>query len=319
VQKRWEWITKPDNPYKPEPTDAVGFTKVQEFANALCFWADLFDEDKTRLTTKHWHFHPREFIIQMRKCGWLSTKELAQCIPRQAIEQTTSATGTRLYPSSIINWNTAISRAENYCVDINKMFRKYGISSKKTRISYFLGNSIQETIYFSRKSELGGSGARYAPWYGRGFLQLTWEENYRNYGDFKGWSQLTTASFRDSLETDDEIATDSAGYYWLTCAKKLPNAVCLNRYSESAPTLTLSTLINVCLNYDYHTRTCVGGTTTMNYYASTESEQVARAVNTGNANSTGVVNGLIPRNNVLANVVNVLLEADELNVKKQRE
>lgn len=223
-----------------------------------------------------------------------------------------------IYPQSTIGWTTALNRAHHFLVALNCTFRKYGISSVKTRLSYFLANSIQETIYFSRTAELGGSGTTYAPWYGRGFLQLTWENNYRNYGDFRGWQSQATVSFRDSIETDVARAADSAGYYWITCARTGNGAINISRYADAYPATQPSQLQNVCAKYSYSARSCTGSLTSINYYSSMQAEQVARAINTGNANSTGAVNGLVPRNNVLANALNVLVEMDDMNVAKQR-
>lgn len=266
-----------------------------------------------------WRLHPREFVGWMRKCGWLSSKELAQCVPRNAVEQTRSRQGNTMYPKSVITWRVAYSRAGNLSNVLNKTFRKYGISLSMLRVAYFLANSIQETIYFSRTSELGGPNTRYAPWYGRGFLQLTWEENYRRYGNFRGWQGQTTVSYRDALETDIFCAADSAGYYWITCAKPDDSILNISREADSYPVLEHENLGNVCSDYSYQTRSCSGLLGIINYYASPQAERVARAINTGNPNSTGVVNGLIPRNNVFANLLNVLLELGLLDVEKQRE
>lgn len=276
-----------------------------------------FDNLPQEFKDADWHMHPREFVGAMRECGWLNAKELAQCIPRNAIEQTRNSAGSTTYPQSEIGWSVALSRATTYVIDLNVSFRKYGISSK-LRMAYFLANSIQETIYFSRKSELGGSGTRYAPWYGRGFLQLTWEGNYRNYGDFRGWGAQPASTFRDSLELNNSRAIDSAGYYWITCAKVRSSAVCISRYADQVPNLQHANLANVCTNYSYKSKSCAGRTVSIDYYSAPQSEQVARAINTGNANSTGVVNGLIPRNNVLANALNVLVELEYLNSTPQR-
>lgn len=297
-------------PFQKNPEN---WTKLEGHLKAVSF-----DGLPSGYLAAQWRMHPKEFIGHFRKCGWLSAKELAQCIPRFAVEQTKASNGQTIYPQSQIGWQAAISRANVFSIHLSSMFRKYGLGQSKLRIAYFLANSIQETIYLSRKSELGGAGTRYAPWYGRGFLQLTWEENYRNYGNFKGWRTQTTESFRDSLESSDALATDSAGYYWITCAKTGIKAVNISSEADAVPTLTNGALSGVCKNYSYSSRSCIVATSSINYYPSAQAERVARAINTGNANSTGVVNGLIPRNNVLANALNVLIEVFDLDVPKQR-
>lgn len=118
-----------------------------------------------------------------------------------------------------------------------------------------LGNAIQESGWLFTLKESGGSGARYAPWFGRGFLQLTWPDNYIGYWRFRGRnipnalaSALKTASqsanssgsnaalqdsnfptltqemknWRQDIQADSQDAeplhapSDSAGYYWVT-------------------------------------------------------------------------------------------------------
>jgi hypothetical protein len=43
---------------------------------------------------------------------------------------------------------------------------------------------------------------RYYPWYGRGYIQLTWESNYRNYGTLTGVDLLSNAD----LAMDPDVA-----------------------------------------------------------------------------------------------------------------
>lgn len=293
--------------------NSQAWTNLEKHLNAISF-----DGLPASYLAADWRMHPREFMERLRECGWLSAKELAQCIPRKAVEQTRNAAGQTVYPQSTIAWSTALARALLFSIDLGIVFRKYLISDSKLRIAYFLANAIQETIYFSRKSELGGSGTAYAPWYGRGFLQLTWEDNYRHYGNFKGWHGQSTTSFRDSLETNNSRATDSAGYYWITCARVGQAAHNISREADVNPTITTANISNVCSNYDYQHKTCNVTSTSITYHSSPQSERVARAINTGNPNSTGTVNGLIPRNNVLANVLNVLIEMPDLVTQRQR-
>ena len=285
--------------------NAAKWTDFEQHVAKLAFWADAGMTDRSV-----WHFHPMQFIRHFRQCGWLSEQELAQCIPRVVIEQTRNASGQTTYPKSIIEWQTAISRARTLHTSLNHTARKYGISGSGYRWAAFLGNSIQETIYFSRRSELGGPGLSYAPWYGRGLMQLTHETNYRLYGDYRGWMSKPTASFRDDIETDIFCAADSAGFYWISCAKPLASAFCVNRYADQAVATTSQALQNVCSNYNYQSRTCAVPTNTItNHYPSPQFEKVARAVNTGNPNSTGTVNGLIPRTFVHSHCISVLCES----------
>lgn len=43
----------------------------------------------------------------------------------------------------------------------------------------FLGQLAVESINLTHTKEIGGENARYAPWFGRGYIQLTWKANYQ--------------------------------------------------------------------------------------------------------------------------------------------
>ncbi len=74
IDQRWSWLqTQTDD--NPEPLTADDFATLRAHAQALCFaLPELF--------AAQWCFDPREFIGHFRGCGWLSGRELAQCIPR---------------------------------------------------------------------------------------------------------------------------------------------------------------------------------------------------------------------------------------------
>jgi predicted chitinase len=252
---------------------------------------------------KFHYFHPLAFIRHFRKCGWLSAKELAQCIPRKTVDQTKNHTQQTVYPTSEIRWNVALKRAGNFIPHLNVALRKYGISTNGLRTAYFMGNAIQETIYLTHTAELDGVHSTYAPWYGRGVIQLTFEENYKHYGDFRGWSG-TPSSYRNSIENDLSRACDSGGFYWISCARTASASHNINKEADETPHFSLITLQNVCADYSYTAHSCSVPHTSMEFRACAEFEKSARAVNTGDPNTTGVLKGLIPRMNVfMASVV----------------
>lgn len=296
---RYGWLQKVA---EGGPLTSDQYGKLKKHQEALAFWETANIKE---IDGKHWHFNPKDYIFAYRKCGWLSTKELAQCIPRNVIEQTRSQ-GQTVYPKSTISWSTALSRSERFKSPLNKTLRKYLISASKYRMSYFLANSIQETTYLSRTAEGGGSTLSYAPWYGRGMMQLTWEGNYKLYTKFRTGSPSPT--LRDILESDLNHAAESAGFYWSSTAKDVNNSLCLNRYADIVPRMTIEQLSNVCENYSYPQKLCLTSLGSVNYYISHELELVARGVNTGNPNSTGTVNGLVPRRVVFSNCLLVLTE-----------
>lgn len=53
-------------------------------------------------------------------------------------------------------------------------------------VAAIIGECAQETDWFCSLVEYGGQNARYAPYFGRGCIQCTWESNYRACGDWAG-------------------------------------------------------------------------------------------------------------------------------------
>lgn len=183
VRKRWAWTRETGNPCMPYPLeDETDFTEMADFAQKLCFWEELPAEDKSRLTTRHWHFHPREFIKHFRMCGWLSEPEFKQLLPQFVM---------RLDRNRVLLWepirlngdrNTTIA---NHRTPLNHALRKWGVDTPLRRATFF-GNSVQETQWWALLAEGSGSTLWYAPWYGRGFLQLTNPGNYIDYWRYRG-------------------------------------------------------------------------------------------------------------------------------------
>ncbi|CAE6742154.1 M23 family metallopeptidase [Paraburkholderia haematera] len=56
-----------------------------------------------------------------------------------------------------------------------------------------------------------GDGPRFR---GRGLIHLTWRDGYRNYGLYRA-KDYTTDPAPDLLQSDAEVAADSAGYFWV--------------------------------------------------------------------------------------------------------
>ncbi|ANB73388.1 hypothetical protein AYM40_14215 [Paraburkholderia phytofirmans OLGA172] len=268
---------------------------------------------------RFWFFHPLAFIRHFRKCGWMSAQELAQCIPRKIVDQTRNQVNQTVFPRGSIGWGSALARVQRFLPHLNRAFRKYGLSSNGIRLSYFLGNAIQETTYLSQTAEGDGSHLSYAPWYGRGIIQLTHEENYKRYGDYRGWPG-SASSYRDSLETDPARASDSAGFYWVSCAKPVNSAHNINVEADAYPIISPTTITNVCSSYDYHNRTCNTVLSAMRFRVCQQFERTARAVNTGSPNRTGAMYGLVPRTNVflssMAKLSDVLIDFEDAYAQK---
>lgn len=74
---------------------------------------------------------------------------------------------------------------DNLGSELNNAMRKFGIRTA-LRQAAFLGNAMQETQWFHFLAEQSPEQHRYYPWFGRGFLQLTWPDNYLKYWRFGG-------------------------------------------------------------------------------------------------------------------------------------
>jgi hypothetical protein len=165
------------------------YAKFKAHAEALCF-ESAFSNGSL------WHFNPTKLINHLRTCGWLSHEEISSMIPRKYYE---------CYPSKPVNvtvpWATSCGRWERYVKDFNNTCNKYNIISPPRR-SAFLGQIYIETGMLRTMTE-GGKGQKnskgkfvslaaeyYQPFYGRGFMQLTWPQNFDDYRKFRTKEKL---------------------------------------------------------------------------------------------------------------------------------
>ncbi len=108
---------------------------------------------------------------------------------------------------------------------MNDMFNLYGINTKK-KVRHYLaqfmaetqfGDSITEYIY--KPGQMGT--ASYAPYYGAGCIQFTWENNYSAYSNYKGDPLILGSTQAEKNYATQHVAiaypADSAGYYWVYC------------------------------------------------------------------------------------------------------
>ena len=183
VKTRLEWLRDPKNGYGLEQEH--NWTRFITYCQAVTF-TDLPDA----YLKATWRMHPGEFIEMMRRCGWLSTKETVQLVPKYALRRgkdpKSGLTGPILESIPERNADANANRIFiSHQIPLNRAMRKYGINNS-SRKSAFFGNAVQETTWMSTLQEGNGSKYWYAPWYGRGFLQLTHSSNYINYWEWRG-------------------------------------------------------------------------------------------------------------------------------------
>jgi hypothetical protein len=177
---RYRTLKDPDGFFgRQMDTNPHGYEKFMSFRGKFQFL------DRTPLGgQKLWFFHPLAFIRHFRKCGWLSRKELQQLLPRNVVQRATpwkwqEVSLQRAASMLAVDVPNAIQRR----LELNNAIRKYGIQPP-IRMAAFFGNATQETQWFQKYHE--GSSYWYAPWDGRGMLQLTHATNYIKYWKFKG-------------------------------------------------------------------------------------------------------------------------------------
>ncbi|WP_409708063.1 hydroxyethylthiazole kinase [Caldimonas sp.] len=180
LEQRWGWLRQP-SAHHPSGMDEQAWQRFCAHARALCF-------DCPELFQARWHVDARAFIGQMRRCGWRSREELVQLVPSHAIRTTTRNGHRAVMWEQVPESSVDVQRnpvLQNHLVPLNKMLRAYGIDTPMRQACFF-GNAIQETGWLRNLAEAGGQGLWYAPWYGRGFLQLTGPGNYCEYWRWRG-------------------------------------------------------------------------------------------------------------------------------------
>lgn len=228
TEDRWGWLkSEPPIPEIPEPLTDTEFEIFSQHVEALSFWSEV--QLPFLDSADCWHIPPKAFIEHMRKCGWLSTEEFAQCIPRK----NKHLVETVFQIQVVANWETALSRARTWGIHLNKTMRKYLINSTKQRMLHFLSQVTEESGYLRLVIEGNGGNA---PYYGRGLIQLTYLANYRSYGKYRsfihtisatsnstfselGWSP-TVLIATDNTNYNADNCADTAGFYWSGKARK---------------------------------------------------------------------------------------------------
>jgi len=197
IDARWGWL-KTQSDQNPTPLTDEDFEALRRHITALAFWPGGMTID-----ANHWHWQPREFVSQFRRCGWLSGRELIQCIPRNS-------------PAGLVPLATATARIHRWGVGINGMVRKFVLNSR-LRFTHLLAQVWAETGYLRLTREAGADSARYAPYIGRGLIQITWQDKYENYNQFARVTRDGGANFNlELIATDTYHAGNSSGFYWVS-------------------------------------------------------------------------------------------------------
>jgi hydroxyethylthiazole kinase len=273
IRKRWEWLMRhPDPTVRMEDTPEQ-FGRFVTHNEALCFWEDAGLD----IGSMHWHFQPREFIKQFRKCGWLSKNEVVR-LTRKTIVERNHEVG-RLSNDEVLRYlNEANTRRPaSLHTPLQKVMRKYGISTP-ARIAHLFSQLAAETgrlnfmveggqdSYFDKYEpgtdqgrKLGntqkGDGKRFK---GRGIIQITGRDNYTNYGRYKGQQSLFLDDASAALlETDANLTCDASGYYWVSKQRYTMNSqhkliplgeMSINSWADQGYDIECARQVTRCIN-----------------------------------------------------------------------
>lgn len=193
IDRRWGWL-KSGSPENEHPLSTGDYEELKKHIAKLCFWQDA----SISIDSNHWHFQPKEFIRQSKKCVWYTTSELARCMPRRTL-------------AGNITWPVAQQRANMHKASLNLLFKKY-LGENRARHIHALSQIYIETGLLQLMEEGGsGVGKNYGPFYGRGYMQLTWPANYENYGKFKNLPNQMQPIYLDPRITGNSVHAWSDG------------------------------------------------------------------------------------------------------------
>jgi hydroxyethylthiazole kinase len=193
---RYNWL-KSSHEALTSPLSDADFQKLMDHARDFAFWEDVQDADFPP-ANECWHFPPTAFVRHFRNSNWLAVDELAQCLPRNSSLES-------------IGWNEAHRRAFENQRSVNTIRRKY-LGENAIRLVHFLAQTYIETGILRLISEGGsGQGKSYGPFYGRGYLQLTWPGGYDDYGKFRSLPHMTGSTYSDPRITTTSTHEWSSG------------------------------------------------------------------------------------------------------------
>jgi hypothetical protein len=304
---RYKGLNEPDGFFGSRAgTDPDGYNKFLGFLKKFQF----LDQTHLRGGQRFWFFHPLAFIRHFRKCGWLSGNEMFQMFPmtamRAAAHHQWVSERVTILPGTV----------DKYRADLNNAARRYGIVTP-LRMAAFYANTMQETTWFGSlaEGENKKNPQRYLPWQGRGFLQLTWPDNYITYWRFVGRSvadhlaqslhdaasqsntqhtntpliaadaQIPTAmqAWRADIGAKWDQASNSAGAYWRW-------SLCAKSADTSAPNVMAVQIAQAKVGHGQ------SANETVVYYTNAAFGRVAATVNVGRpSTSYHSVNGIVAR------------------------
>jgi predicted chitinase len=160
----------------------------------LVFWDELGYAMQVALPKLIYHFHPIEFVESLihKNCA------CNRSITKEELK--------KISPSSSDN------SIDEHLESINDGFSRFGITKCREK-SHFLAQALHESGGLKFTSEIGGASAPYAPWYGRGLIQLTLKANYVAYENYIGADVTSSTECIGKLASPPHCALSAFWFY----------------------------------------------------------------------------------------------------------
>lgn len=112
-----------------------------------------------------------------------------------------------------MDWDSWSGISDQSVSDLNRVLNKYEINTTE-RIAHFIGQCSIESRCGSWITERGSEeylkSKEYYPYYGAGYIQLTWESNYRDFAQAMGDENIMNGP----QYVVDNYAWEAAGWFW---------------------------------------------------------------------------------------------------------
>ncbi|MCQ4055005.1 glycoside hydrolase family 19 protein [Aeromonas sp. SG16] len=167
---------------------------------------------KLRMEKDIWHLYPLSIIPSVdRMCSCerdISVQEVMDIVDK--LRQVDKIPSKELFNDSRCTLDISERTYECLTAEMNAVFRKYDISTCIRRI-HFIAQAFHETDRFRTTTEYNAEMKYYAPYIGRGMLQLTHRSNYKFYDAYSNKGILSDINM---VSNSLAISFDSAGWFW---------------------------------------------------------------------------------------------------------
>lgn len=224
-----EWLWKEDKWNEldtlmaPDGEPNANWVEEKRRIKELAWWKTVYPESDGKV----WHLNAAALIGNFSFSGCVCKNELTKAQLRAIAPHASSA------------------NVDRYIDPINEMFEKFKIDQCISR-AHVLAQMLHESGSMNFVTEGLDSNdplPAYHPYIGRGLLQITWESNYRAYGNYVGENFIGHPNYLKIAQPPHCVV--SVGWFWSEFKK-------LSRYSDKDDFIYVTILINGGFNgYDH--------------------------------------------------------------------